>query len=154
MDEAIRRRFNLIPFAVTIPIGERDEKLTETLKSEWSGILQWMLVGCLEWQRLRSLQAPDVVTAATADYLVAEDAIAAWVDECCDIVATATAYSAALYASWKNWATRTGEVPGSQKRFSQTLESRGYEKLPRTSSGMQFRGLLIKPENIETWYRE
>ena len=32
VDEAIRRRFNLMPFAVTIPRGERDQKLPEKLK--------------------------------------------------------------------------------------------------------------------------
>ena len=43
VDEAIRRRFNLIPFAVTIPDEERDENLTDNLKAEWPGILAWMI---------------------------------------------------------------------------------------------------------------
>src|SRR5262249_1446093 len=34
VDEAIRRRFNLIPFTVTIPPEERDEALPEKLKAE------------------------------------------------------------------------------------------------------------------------
>src|SRR5262249_10179851 len=34
VDEAIRRRFNLIPFAVTIPPHERDDKLIEKLQQE------------------------------------------------------------------------------------------------------------------------
>ncbi len=38
VDEAIRRRFHLIPFAVTIPEAERDVELTEKLKSEWPAI--------------------------------------------------------------------------------------------------------------------
>ena len=51
VDEAIRRRFNLIPFTVAIPPAERDERLTEKLKAEWPGILAWMIEGCLDWQR-------------------------------------------------------------------------------------------------------
>ena len=35
VDEAIRRRFHMIPFAVTIPPEERDHQLTEKLKAEW-----------------------------------------------------------------------------------------------------------------------
>jgi putative DNA primase/helicase len=35
VDEAIRRRLNLIPFTVTIPPAERDPELTEKLKAEW-----------------------------------------------------------------------------------------------------------------------
>ena len=50
VDEAIRRRFHLIPFAVTIPAEERDGELTEKLKAEWPGILAWIVAGCLEWQ--------------------------------------------------------------------------------------------------------
>jgi phage/plasmid-associated DNA primase len=35
VDEAIKRRFHLIPFTLTIPPVERDADLTEKLKSEW-----------------------------------------------------------------------------------------------------------------------
>ena len=51
VDEAIRRRFHLIPFNVTIPEGERDLELAEKLRAEWPGILAWMIEGCLDWQR-------------------------------------------------------------------------------------------------------
>ena len=50
VDEAIRRRFHMIPFTVTIPPEERDRGLAEKLKAEWPGVLQWMIEGCLEWQ--------------------------------------------------------------------------------------------------------
>ena len=50
VDEAIRRQFHLIPFAVTIPPEERDADLAEKLKAEWPGILAWLVEGCLEWQ--------------------------------------------------------------------------------------------------------
>jgi putative DNA primase/helicase len=45
VDEAIRRRFHLIPFAVTIPPEERDGELAEKLRAEWPGILAWMIAG-------------------------------------------------------------------------------------------------------------
>ena len=38
VDEAIRRRFNLVPFTVHIPPTERDERLAERLKEEWPGV--------------------------------------------------------------------------------------------------------------------
>ena len=50
VDEAIRRRFHLIPFTVTIPPADRDEHLPEKLKFELPGILAWMFEGCLDWQ--------------------------------------------------------------------------------------------------------
>src|SRR5262249_5031698 len=75
VDEAIRRRFNLIPFTVTIPSDERDETLPEKLKAELPGIMQWMIEGCVDWQE-RGLAPPEIVTKATAAYLEAEDALA------------------------------------------------------------------------------
>jgi putative DNA primase/helicase len=84
VDEATRRRFNLIPFTVTIPANERDKDLGDKLKAEWPGILQWMIDGCLAWQR-EGLNPPEAVTAATSAYLEAQDSVAAWLDECCEL---------------------------------------------------------------------
>jgi putative DNA primase/helicase len=66
VDEAIRRRFNLIPFTVTIPPGERDETLPAKLNAELPGILAWMIDGCLDWQE-RGLAPPEIVTEASAE---------------------------------------------------------------------------------------
>src|SRR6185436_7282942 len=38
VDEAIRRRFHLVPFTVTIDEEKRDTDLPEKLKAEWPGI--------------------------------------------------------------------------------------------------------------------
>lgn len=82
VDEAIRRRFHLVPFTVTIPPEERDLNLRDKLKAEWPGILQWLIDGCLSWQQ-KGLCPPQAVVDATAAYLDAEDALSAWIDECC-----------------------------------------------------------------------
>jgi putative DNA primase/helicase len=81
VDEAIRRRFLLVPFNVVIPPDEQDKDLAEKLKREWSGILRWMIEGALAWQRI-GLAPPPAVTDATAAYLESEDAISLWLDEC------------------------------------------------------------------------
>src|SRR5262249_7748703 len=82
VDEAIRRRLHLIPFTVTIPPNQRDAQLPNKLKAERPGILAWMIQGCLDWQE-RGLCPPTVVTDATVAYLEAEDALSAWMDDCC-----------------------------------------------------------------------
>jgi putative DNA primase/helicase len=51
VDEAIRRRLNLIPFTVTIPPEERDRGIENTFTPELPGILSWMIEGCLAWQQ-------------------------------------------------------------------------------------------------------
>jgi putative DNA primase/helicase len=144
VDEAIRRRFHMIPFAVTIPPEERDGELTEKLKDEWPAILQWLIDGCLEWQR-GGLQPPQAVQEATDAYLEAEDAMAAWIEDKCERAPSAWEQSTDLFASWTVWAERAGENAGTMKRFAQALESRGFQRHKRRD-GQGFYGLRLNTE--------
>jgi putative DNA primase/helicase len=147
VDEAIRRRFHLIPFAVTIPPEERDGDLAEKFKAEWPGILAWMIEGAFEW-KTEGLAPPRAVVDATAAYLEAEDSVAAWIDDRCERQPSAWERSSALFASWKQWAEASGEHAGSAKRFSQTLESRGFVS-HRLARGAGFDGLRLLTETTE-----
>lgn len=146
VDEAIRRRFHLIPFAVTIPVSERDPKLTADLRAEWPGILGWAIEGCQHWQRT-GLAPPPAVLDATKEYLESEDAAGNWLSECCDISPTVFATSAELFTSWKSWAEVHGEFVGSAKRLSQALASRGFHSARQGGTGRQgFQGIALRQE--------
>lgn len=124
VDEAIRRRFHLVPFVVTIT--KPDRSLTEKLKQEWSGILQWMIDGCLAWQR-DGLAPPPAVRNATDAYLGDEDAIARWIEDKCQTGnGNYWCSSARLWDSWKNWAQTSNERVGNRKSFGTALEAHGY----------------------------
>ncbi len=146
VDEAIRRRMNLIPFTITIPETDRDLQLAKKLKTEWPGILQLLVDACLDWQA-EGLRAPKAVKDATAEYLTAEDAITAWIDDKCERDPTWFEGSASLYESFSKWAERAGEPAGSQKRLSQILEDRGFRK-EKTREARGFYGLRIKWDNV------
>jgi putative DNA primase/helicase len=149
VDEAIRRRFHLIPFTTTVPKEERDETLAEKLQQEWSGILAWAIRGCLDWQTI-GLAAPECVRAATAAYLEAEDALAAWIDDECQFDQNAWESTSALYYAWKRYADRSGEYAGSLKKFRQKLEDRSAAlglQAGRASDGQRgFYGIRIIKE--------
>ena len=135
----------LVPFTVTIPTEKRDKDLSDKLKPEWSGILQWMIDGCLAWQK-SGLSPPKVVTDATAAYLESEDAIAAWIDEACERDPNAWEKSTALFANWKAWAERSGEPFGDIKRFRDRLEARGIYHQRQPGSGRKgYQGLRLRP---------
>ncbi len=150
VDEAMRRRLHLIPFTVTIPAAERDPELPEKLKAEWPGILKWAIQGCLEWQRI-GLDPPPAVTAATAEYLEAEDSLSLWMAECLIPVRNSFESGADLFGSWKTWAERAGEVAGTQKRFSQNLETKGARLTRQGKAGTRgFEGFrLVRPDYTE-----
>ena len=145
VDEAIRRRFNLLPFDVKIPAADRNPGLPEELKAEWPGILKWMIAGCLEWQRI-GLAPPKAVTDATKEYFEEEDALGRWVKDCCDTDdKNRSGTSAGLFLSWCKWTANAGEFTGSQKRFSQGLIARGFIQ-NRSSAGVLFQGIQLKPD--------
>jgi putative DNA primase/helicase len=144
VDEAIRRRFHMVPFAQRISDARRDEELPEKLRREWPGILQWAVDGCQWWLEV-GLRPPESVRAETEQYLEAEDSFAAWLEETCDVRSTYSATAADLFASWSAWAERAGEHPGSMKRFSQNLQNRGFAPF-RSGHGnvRSFRGLTLQ----------
>lgn len=142
VDEAIRRRFYLVPFDVTIPRVSRDPDLSAKLKAEWPAILRWMIEG-YEMFSEAGLQPPEAVRAATAEYLAAEDAFSLWFEESCDAAFDGFETTSDLYASWKRWADRAGEFAGSAKRFSQTMAAHGYV-WERRMHGRGFRGVWLK----------
>jgi putative DNA primase/helicase len=145
VDEAIRARFNLVPFTITIPPSERDPGLSEKLWEEAPGILSWMIEGCWDWQNnAKRLNPPGLVTAATSEYFDTEDATSVWIGECCRVDPQADAISSVLFKSWTDWAYRQGERPGSHKAFSRTMERHGYQK-KREDDGVHVLGIELIP---------
>jgi putative DNA primase/helicase len=145
VNKAIRRRFNRIPFAVTIPDDQVDIDLSEKLKAEWPGILAWAVEGCLEWQRI-GMRPPKIVTDATESYLESEDVLGEWIDECCERDPNAWECTTPLYNSWKPWAHMREHFIGSEKVFAAKLEDRGEFKRCKNKEQTKrgFAGLRLK----------
>lgn len=145
VDQAIRARFNLVPFTVTIPVGERDPTLDEKLWHEAPAILWWAVQGCLDWQKDR-LNAPAIVSEATAEYFDSEDAVSLWIADCC--VKKADELSGVLFKSWMSWAIKAGEKPGSHKAFGRMMEKQGFKSGKRNKKGVPIEGLRLRiPED-------
>ena len=154
VDEAIKARFNLIPFAVTIPPEERDMELGAKLVAEYPGILAWMIQGCLEWQKV-GLAPPNAVKEATDKYLDSEDKIKRWIEECCKVGPDYWTENRLLYPCYREWCEASGETVGPEKKFRDILETKGFSRVARKERG--FAGLTIyidpdaaQPERI--WY--
>ena len=143
VDEAIRRRFNLVEFGVKIEKKDRDVDLPEKLVAEWPGILKWAIEGCLEWQRI-GLAPPVSVLASTDEYLDAEDAVSRWIADCCTVDVDATEKSGALWASWVEWAKFYREAGGTHRTFSQALGAKGFER--GKGGERRFKGIKIRED--------
>jgi putative DNA primase/helicase len=142
VDEAIRRRLLLVPFAVQIPEANRDPELANKLKVEWPAILRWMVDGCMEWQRY-GLKVPASVRAATDDYLADQDTLSQWWNDCIDLNVNAFTHSRALFKSWQAWCKAGNAREGTEKGFVESLKQRGCEQ-GRDRMGKGFRGIALK----------
>lgn len=142
VDNAIRRRFLLIPFTVTIPDHEQDPDLADKLRAEWPAILGWMLAGCLDW-RDGGLKVPPIVRDATDDYLAEEDSVAQWIAD--HIVRDPMAFTATteLFLSWAAWCKTRNLTPGTEKSFVAELADKDYAQ-KRTGKARGFKGIALK----------
>jgi P4 family phage/plasmid primase-like protien len=128
VDEAIRRRFVLVPFTVTIPEKDRDPKLGEKLKAEWPAILRWMIEGYVEWKR-SGLMVPDGIRKATEDYLAEQDTLGEWITDYVKADPNAFTLTRDLFKSWKDWCEDRNLAAGTATAFSESLKDRGYIKV-------------------------
>jgi len=143
VDDAIKRRFKIIPF-IRKPTSP-DRQLEQKLKAEWPTILRWMIDGCLDWQK-DGLGQPETVTATTEAYFDDQDLLGQWLDEKCDAEPDNPHKwdtVAALFVSWSNYATEAGEPPGSKKAFSEAMQSRGFHSARGGKGVRKFKGVRL-----------
>lgn len=142
VDEAIRARLHLVPFGVTLSLEEMDGELPEKLKGEASGILRWMIEGCLDWQQ-DGLQPPEIVVSATASYLAGEDSVAGWIADNCETHGQVTLKAA--HASYSRWCSEQSRPALGRNQFADALEARGFARSTDSrNKGVVFAGLSIR----------
>lgn len=146
VDDAVRRRFHIIPFTRR-PVSP-DRELESKLRAEVSGILRWAIEGCLDWQR-NGLSRPDAVARETDSYFAEQDLFGLWLEDTCTVDRNNSHLweeSARLYESWKAYAKAAGEDPGSSKQFGERLSRAGFERdLKRVGKPVRVRlGLMLK----------
>jgi putative DNA primase/helicase len=143
VDPAARRRFSIVPF-MQRP-AHPDPELEAKLRQESSGILRWMIDGALDWQA-NGLTRPQTVADATEEYFTSQDVFGEWLEECCDVELGnhyKKATNAELFGSWRAFAERAGELPGTQKSFAENMQQRGLARY-RNAAGRGFEGVRLK----------
>lgn len=138
VDEAARRRFNIVPF--TRKPERPDRELEEKLQAEWPAILRWMIEGCADWQ-LNGLVRPDVVRDATEEYFAAQDSFGQWLEDHCLVEAEnpfRKATTQELFASWGEFARSHNEPIGTLTSFGDRMDKLGFRKnknVPNATGG-------------------
>lgn len=148
-DFAFWQRVHLIPFDLSFvnrapqaPNELRaDQDLPDKLRAEESGILAWLIRGCMQWQTM-GLAPPQVIVDATAEYRRAEDILADFLEECCHIDPLAEVSASELYDAFKEWFKEnvSKKAAVSQRKFGNMIKDR-FDKFKK---GKYFyRGLRV-----------
>jgi putative DNA primase/helicase len=129
-DFAFWERMHLIPFTVSFVTRlpqennerEADKYIAEKLKAEASGILSWLVKGCLDYQR-HGLPLPQAVTDATLEYREDEDLLGQFVDAYLIRDPGAKTKSSAIFDVFNRWYKKNMSSKGiSHKRFGTMMK--------------------------------
>lgn len=155
-DTAVWDRLRLIPFLMRFvdePAADNERKkkpdLQEHLLREASGILAWLVEGCLIWQR-EGMSPPQIVRESGEEYRLDEDPVQQFVNERCHVGAGHKEQAKPLHDDFTEWFTETygakASVP-SMKRFSERLKKLPGIQREKGSRNVYFHGLSLAPKD-------
>ena len=142
-DVGMWRRIRLIPFVVTIPEHERDPDLLEALRAELSGILNWAVEGCLEWQRA-GLGVPAEVRDATASYREEMDVLGDFVGARCFLGRDERVTAKELYDAYVAWCCENGDAVLSTKGLGRRLREKGLQAMKAAKGTRCWQGIRLR----------
>jgi putative DNA primase/helicase len=157
-DKAFLERMINIPYNIRFlrhrePEAENERKadpeLIKKLHAEASGILAWLVEGCLKWQEL-GLKYPPRVIEEKAKYEESEDNIGSFIDMCCStgdpgVYDDKSSDLYDVFAAW--WRKYIGRYVPAHKRFGAYLGSK-FEKR-KTKGVYYYYGISLNHEVID-----
>jgi len=102
--EGFWRRIKRIDFPVSFEGGKADANLTDKLKAEAPGILNWAIEGCLKWQQ-SGLMVPSTVTDSVNEYRKSSDPLDDFLQELTVASADESVTIDDLYKAYRTYAS-------------------------------------------------
>jgi putative DNA primase/helicase len=149
MDDATKGRLHVIPFDMkwnrpgevnpNPSLPSADKNLIDTLKSEYPGILNWLIQGAVKYHA-EGVSPPDEVVAFTRSYIESQDLLERWLrEECTRCDADSGMLSADLLRFYEAFCNEEEAVCNINEsgKLSRRLKTLGYES-KRTNAGSKF----------------
>lgn len=102
------RRVRLIPFNRRFEGIDDDKNLTETLLSESPGIFNYLIEGCLLWQKEGLDPTPEFIETATREYESDSDPLSEFILDECAFSSQAQVSASKFYKAYKSWCQSQG----------------------------------------------
>ncbi len=142
---AVWRRVRLVPFLNTVDDADQDPDLGVKLKAERSGILAWMVRGCLSWQA-DGLQTPPEVTGATDDYKAESNWLEQFTGECLHLNPIMHTPASGLATALQDWCTDTG-LDGDMPTLRRWLSDHGCKPKRTKALGRCWKGVALATDD-------
>jgi putative DNA primase/helicase len=134
VDEGIWSRMRLVPFTVKVPKVDRDRGLKKKIeRKELPGVLNWLLAGCLAWQKQGGLNEPDAVLRATAEYRKEEDSLSEFLEtetitaeDLHEPPDRVTVSCKSLHTIFTSWCEKNGVDAASKWLFGRWMTGHGF----------------------------
>jgi putative DNA primase/helicase len=123
-DRGIWRRVNLIPFLETVTAEQKGRGLKEKLVAEAPGILNWMVMGCLEWQR-EGLRTPQAVKNENDSYRLEMQPFERFFRRAYKSDKEHYVLNNEIFREYQSWCEDEGEEPVSKKAAVRTIVAYG-----------------------------
>jgi putative DNA primase/helicase len=148
LTHAMWRRVRLIPFERDFDTeGIADHELPDTLKQEAEGILNWLVKGCLKWQRKGLRDVPAKIVQATQGYQKESNPVADFVSDRCLLGTNCQTTPKTLpWQRYQEWCRENEEQPVERRKFAALLTSAGCWEGREPGTGKRFwGGIALKP---------
>lgn len=148
-DKSIWRRVHQVGFDKEPK--EIDKNLDKKLQKEAAGILNWMLEGCLQWQREGGLNVPQEIKDDVAEYKDEMDLLSDFFSTCCICDKKnkkLTSYGNDLFHLFQSWwgIDNRKDAPYFRQQFLDALSERGFKKIKKDMRGVIVGGIQLQKE--------
>jgi putative DNA primase/helicase len=143
------RRLVPIPFTVQIPEVERIPDLDRRIvAAELSGVLNWALLGCQDWQAV-GLAIPPQITRETKDYRDQTDMVGQWLSECVEHDANGRLAISTAFESYRGYCDGQNVKAPSMMSFSRQMTARGHGVAGSKKQGRKIPGLRLTAYQLD-----
>jgi P4 family phage/plasmid primase-like protien len=141
-DDGIWDKLFLLEFNRYFAAHERDKKLREKLFACAPGVLNWMIEGCLEWQR-DGLKVPECVRAFTTKFRADQHVLSQFIEDEEVLGDHLTTQKTPMYVCYKAWAEKHGEFVMTSTEFTERM-SLQFEEGRSSTKGRHWKGIGLK----------
>ncbi|MCX6971979.1 MAG: phage/plasmid primase, P4 family [Verrucomicrobia bacterium] len=125
-DDGIWRRVRPVPFLEKFDGDKADRGLADKLRSEASGILNWLVQGCLLWRK-EGLAMPPAIAGTLAEYRSDQDVLGGFIDSAVIEDQQARLKHADLFEKYLEWSRAENiRFTVTSKKLAKRLRERGW----------------------------